>query len=307
MSNTEGAASTRPDGGSHEDIHFYSDGYKLRGVLITPAGSGPHPALVYTHGWSGAVNDRVLPLMGKLAAAGFLGLALDHRGFAGSEGPRGRCDPREQVRDVSNAVTYLTSRHDVDASSIAVLGASFGGAIAIGAAAADDRVAAVVSLVGIGDAGRWLRDLHRYSEWYAVEQRLAQDAVRRVLTGVGERVDFGTLMPGPAPVPPDDPTRLMYPDGYPLENIALARDFRPEEMIASIAPRAACLIGVADDTVVPLSETQRLYERAGEPRQLVVQPTGNHGGPMGPNLEHTAATIVDFLRRHAVAPAAVHA
>ncbi|MFD2351165.1 hypothetical protein ACFSTC_20290 [Nonomuraea ferruginea] len=34
-------------------------------------------------------------------------LALDHRGFGRSEGARLRCDPYEQVRDVSNAATYL--------------------------------------------------------------------------------------------------------------------------------------------------------------------------------------------------------
>jgi uncharacterized protein len=296
MSNTEGTTALAADAEAQSSVRFYSDGLALRGVVISPASAGPHPAVVYTHGWSGAVNDRVLPLMARLATSGVLGLAIDHRGFSGSDGPRGRCDPREQVRDVQNAVTYLRTRADVDADRIAVLGASFGGAIAIGAAAADRRLRAVVSLVGIGDAGRWLRSLHRYSEWYALLQRLEADEVRRALTGLGERVDFGVLMPGPAPVAPDDPTRVMYPDGYPLENVSLAMAFRPEDMIASIAPRATCLIGVADDTVVPFDETLRLYERAGEPRRLVVQPSGNHGGPMGPNVDTTATQIVDFLR-----------
>jgi alpha-beta hydrolase superfamily lysophospholipase len=236
--------------------------------------------------------------MGRLAEAGFTGLAIDHRGFGGSAGTRARCDPREQVRDVRNAVTYLQTRADVDPDAIAVIGASFGGAIAVGAAAADARVRAVVSMVGIGDGGRWLRSLRPFHAWYELEQRLAKDAVQRVLTGTGQRVGFDVLMPGPAPVPPDDPTCVLYPEGYPLENVSLAADFRPEELIASIAPRATCLVGVADDTVVPLSETLNLFERAGEPRQLTVFPAGNHGGPMGPLVEQTTAVLVDFLRTH---------
>ncbi len=279
-------------------VHFYSDGLSLRGVLISPGTAGPHPALIYSHGWGGAVNDRVLPLMGLLAEAGYLGLAIDHRGFAGSEGIRGRCDPFEQIRDVSNAVTYLGTRDDVEGDSIAVLGASFGGAIAIAAAAADSRLRAAVSMVGVGDAGRWLRDLRPFYAWYELQQRIRADAVARATTGIGERVDFSVLLPGPFPIPPDDPTRVMYPEGYPLENIELAMRFRPESMIASIAPRAVCLIGCADDTVVPASETESLYARASEPRQLTVFPVGNHGGPMGPLANETAAVIVTFLAEH---------
>jgi uncharacterized protein len=119
-----------------ETVHFYSDGWRLQGVLVAPGSpcasrpvvpAAPWPALVCSHGWSGAVNFRVLPLAARLAQAGYPTLVIDHRGFGGSEGPRARCDPREQVRDMSAAATYLAQRPDVDATALAAIGASFGG------------------------------------------------------------------------------------------------------------------------------------------------------------------------------------
>jgi pimeloyl-ACP methyl ester carboxylesterase len=47
--------------------------------------------------------------------------------------------------------------------------------------------------------------------------------------------------------------------------------------VEELAPRCAVLlIHGTDDTVVPLSGSQRLYERAGEPRDLVVVQGGGH-------------------------------
>jgi fermentation-respiration switch protein FrsA (DUF1100 family) len=134
--------------------------------------------------------------------------------------------------------------------------------------------------------------------WYELSQRLERDAARRVTTGEGERVDFSVLLPGPAPLAPDDPTLVMYPEGYPLENLSLAAGFRPEAVIASISPRPVCLVGCLDDTVVSVEETESLYAAAREPKEITLFPSGNHIGPMGPLVDETAALIDRFLSAH---------
>jgi dipeptidyl aminopeptidase/acylaminoacyl peptidase len=275
-------------------VSFFSDGIRLSGVLVEGAEAPRRPAVVYSHGWSGAVNDRVLPLMRTLAADGFVGLAIDHRGFAGSDGPRCRCDPREQARDVSSGVSYLLGRPDIDPARIVVIGASFGGSIAVAASAADERISALVAIVAIGDSGRWLRSLHGENAWSALQERLHADAIERARGGPGERVPFGSLLPAPTrheEPSGEDPIARMYPGGFPLENLELAARFRPELAIADIAPRPVVLVGVDDDTVVPVSETLQLFERAGEPKRLVRYPTGDHVGPLGEHCEATAGVI----------------
>lgn len=290
-----------------ETVHFYSDGWRLQGVLVAPGGPGasdpvippaPWPALVCSHGWSGAVNFRVLPLAARLARAGYLTLVIDHRGFGGSEGPRARCDPREQARDMSAAATYLAQRPDVDAAALGAIGASFGGGIALAAAAADQRFTACVAIVALGSGRRWLRELNGEAGWAALTERLAANEVAQVLTGAGERVEFPVLMPLPPSPAADAEAELIrraYPDGYPAENAGLALDFAPEDEAAKIAPRAVCLITTADDSVIPASHSRAIHARAGEPKVLHVLPAGNHGGPLGPLVDTTAELTEAFL------------
>ncbi|GAA0836680.1 alpha/beta hydrolase [Streptosporangium amethystogenes subsp. fukuiense] len=284
-----------------EIVYFQSDGLRLRGVLVTPRErAGAVPALVASHGWSGAVNFRVLPFAGRLAQRGYAVLAVDHRGFGGSEGVRLRCDPDEQVRDVSNAATYLTGRPEVDGSALGVMGASFGGAIAVAAAAADERLKACLSLVPLADGRRWLEELHG-AGWPALLARLERDDAERARTGSGERVPLSVLMPLP-PSPALDAEaafiRSVYPAGYPLENGRLALDFSPENLAAAIAPRALCLVTPVDDTVIPADHSRAVYARAGEPKELHLPPEGGHGGPMGSLVDTTAEIAGAFLDKH---------
>lgn len=284
-----------------EVVHFASDGLSLRGVLVRPAQhTGPLPALVASHGWSGAVNFRVLPFAARLAQRGYAVLAIDHRGFGGSEGERLRCDPAEQVRDVSNAATYLAGLPGIDSSALGVAGASFGGGIAVAAAAADQRLKACVAIVPLGDGRRWLSGLHGATAWPELIERLARDETTRQ-AGPGERVELSVLMPI-APGPAADAEAALiaetYPEGYPLENAQLALDFSPERVVAAIAPRALCLITPTDDTIIPAEHSVALYERAGEPKSLRLLPDGGHGGPLGPQVDSTAQTAVAFLDTH---------
>jgi pimeloyl-ACP methyl ester carboxylesterase len=284
---------------TEDRVRFYSDGIPMSAVLVvdelTPATS--RPAFVYSHGWGGAVNAGALPLVRSLAGVGYVGLAIDHRGFAHSGGTRARCDPNEQARDVSNAVDYLLARPDVDPDRVIVVGASFGGAIAVLSAARDRRLAAAVVLVGVGDGERWLRGVHGDEAWPTLLERLRADAVTRATTGRGELVSFSTLLPGPdGPSAPDlDPIASMYPHGYPLENLELAIACRPEDQIAAISPRPVVLIGVDDDSVVPIDETVALHQRAMEPKRLIRFPTGDHGGPLGPHADEVARAIVELV------------
>jgi dipeptidyl aminopeptidase/acylaminoacyl peptidase len=292
-----------------EKISFYSDGLRLAGVLVAPVDTtaGGHAGLVCSHGWSGAVNFRALPLLGRLAQAGYVSICLDHRGFGESEGVRARCDPAEQVRDTSAAATYLASREEVDPGRLGVLGASFGGAIAVAAAAADRRLGAAVAMVPMGNGAEWLEHLNDAmgpNVWSELQAELAEDDKRRVLTGSGARVPMTTLMPLPPNPALDAEAAIMaaaYPDGYPLENASLARDFSPEDVAGKIAPRALLVISTADDVVIPAAQSERIFANAGEPKALHVFPEGNHGGPLGPLVDQTAKLTIEFLGQHLAA------
>ena len=175
-----------------ESVEFFSEGTRVRGILRTAddAGPGPRPAIVQGPGWLGLKDSKLYVRYHEaLTAAGFAVLIFDYRGFGDSDGDRGLLLPSLQLEDLVNAVTYLTTRDDVDPRRIGVFGSGgTGGGNAVLLGAVDDRVRCVVSQVPVADGRDWLRRMRREHEWFEFLDRLEADRRNRVLTGEGELV-----------------------------------------------------------------------------------------------------------------------
>ena len=112
-------------------VSYYSEGARLSAVLYVPDGAGPasrRPGIVLCHGFTG-IKELILPdYAQRLAAAGYVALAFDYRGFGESEGERGRLIPSAQVTDIRNSVTFLETLDEVDPEGIGLWGTSYGAA-----------------------------------------------------------------------------------------------------------------------------------------------------------------------------------
>src|SRR4029077_19882543 len=93
-------------------------------------------------------------------APGYAALRFDFRGCGESEGERGRVICKEQVKDTRNALSFLATRPEIDPKRIAVIGQSFGAAVAVYTAGVDRRVAACISSGGWGDGAKKFRKQH---------------------------------------------------------------------------------------------------------------------------------------------------
>ena len=73
----------------------------------------------------------------------------------------------EQVEDTQSAVSFLAARKEVRTGRIAVMGFSFGAAVAVYAAGVDERIAACISVGGWGDGEKKFRKQHssRQTPW----------------------------------------------------------------------------------------------------------------------------------------------
>ncbi len=117
-----------------------ADGVRLSGWYV-PSRNGA--ALVLRHG-AGSTRTAVLPQAAVLGRAGYGLLLLDARGH-GRSGGRGMDLGWYGDQDVTAAVSFLARRAGVDPHRIGLVGLSMGGEEAVGAAAADPRVRAVVA------------------------------------------------------------------------------------------------------------------------------------------------------------------
>lgn len=257
-------------------VAFYSEGCRLIGDYYPPAdgGGGARAGVVLCHGYTG-VKDLYLPDNARvLAEAGYGVLAFDYKGWGESEGPRTRLAPHSRVADVQAALTFLGTRDDVDPGRLALYGTSYGGATAVWTAAIDRRVRCTVSVVGIGHGERWMRSVRRPDEWFDLLERSAADRVRRATEGRSESVArTEVLLPDRQSAALAAAARRGVKgavDTLPLEFVDETLAFHPEWVVDKIAPRPVLFIAAGDDRLVPPEESRALYDKAGEPKRLVV-------------------------------------
>lgn len=164
---------------------FYSDGLRLRASLYRPEtlSDGPHPAVIITSGYQGFNEFYPKMFAQVLTDHGYICFGFDYRGFADSEGEKGRVIIEEQVADIRNAISFVRSQGDIDEHRIGLAGWGMGAANVILAAERSKDVAGVAALNGFYNGTRWLQAIHTYDEWLRLLDTIAEDRVNRVLTG----------------------------------------------------------------------------------------------------------------------------
>jgi dienelactone hydrolase len=284
-----------------ETVHFYSEGCKLHGVLRLPdQGEGPWPAIVQGPGWLGLHDAKLYERYHKsFTAAGYAVLVFDYRGFGDSEGEKGLVMPQRQAEDIRNAITYMQTRSEVDPNRIGLFGSGgTGGAVPIYVAAVDQRVKCVVSNYAFASGRDWLRSMRREYEWIAFQQRLDADRKKRVLDGQSEMVNprqdimVVTQERGQTAVKKDVDARI--PETVPLRCADAIMEFVPEDFVAAISPRAILFISTEGDAVTPEEQTFRLYEKAGQPKKLILQKETSHYKAYDQYFDIVTPQIVDW-------------
>ncbi|OCC09187.1 alpha/beta hydrolase [Streptomyces sp. PTY087I2] len=140
------------------DVRFPTNGLQLAGHLYLPEGvDGPLAAIVVGHPTTGVKEQSPALYAAPLVDAGFAVLTFDAAFQGESEGtPRGLEDPFQRAEDFRAAVSYLTTRPEIDSERIGVMGVCGSGAYAPYAAQTDHRMKAVAGVSGT-DAPGFLR------------------------------------------------------------------------------------------------------------------------------------------------------
>jgi carboxymethylenebutenolidase len=132
-----------------KDVSYKSGDETVKGVLYTPPGKGPFPAIIVIHEWWG-LNDWVKDEASKLSDQGYITLAVDlYRGKVATapdvahELMRGVPEDRAK-RDLHAAFVFLQDQRNVKRDRIAAIGWCMGGGYSLDTALAEPRLAATV-------------------------------------------------------------------------------------------------------------------------------------------------------------------
>ncbi|WP_327004422.1 lysophospholipase [Dactylosporangium sp. NBC_01737] len=172
-----GSATPADRGRTYQDVRLQTpDGVRLSGWYLP---STNRAAVLLVHG-AGSTRSDVLAHAVVLSGHGYGVLLFDARGH-GRSGGRAMDFGWYGDEDLAGAVAFLQSRADVDSDRIAAIGMSMGGEEAIGAAATNTGIRAVIAegaTTRIAADKAFLPDVYGVNGW--IQQRV--DALTTVCT-----------------------------------------------------------------------------------------------------------------------------
>lgn len=245
-----------------KQIRLRSDGLELVGELYTPKKDKPCPALCVCHGIPAVPynpNDKgYATLAQRFCAVGFATLIFNFRGTGKSQG---NLDMLGWSRDLQVAIDFLYGLKGIDKRHLCLLGFSGGAAVSVYAAAHDPRISLLVACACPAD----------FSSLAGKEMALPSTQHFREI-GVIRDKDF--------------PKSLE-------EWLGGFETISPIRWIDKISPRPLLLVHGDADEVVPLEHAYRLYQKAKEPKEIIITPGAKHKL----RLEEAAmAAAIDWLK-----------
>ena len=293
------------------DVTFVSQGLKLAAWYYVPKNLKPderRPAIVMAHGFSAPKEALLQNFADRFAAAGFVVTVFDYRYLGASEGePRNQIFPGEQIEDYRNAITWTQMQKEVNPERIGVWGTSYSGAHVLHLAAFDRRVKAVVSQVMLVDGPANAARLNRADNLPLVAGFLAQDRAQRYTSG---KINYL-----PVVAPEGQPSALPTPESYDfffkvvassaprwenrvtLESMEKFLEYNPAANIHRISPTPLLMVVAEDDRLTPTDLAIEAYQRAREPKKLVMFKGGHFNGYQEPGLNITAPAAVDWFKQ----------
>jgi len=228
-----------------QNITIQVDGLKLPAAVFFPETKKPSPALCLCHGIpAGKYNpaeEGYPTLAQRFSDAGFVTIIFNFRGTGLADG---NLDMSGWTRDLRAAIDFIYGLDEVDKSRLCLLGSSAGAAVSVYVAANDPRISAVATFACPANftflpSGQQVQSLIDH------------------FRSIG----------------------LIKDPGFPLSVEEWLKGFSqvsPIRWVEGISPRPLLLLHGDKDDIVPLEHAHKLYERAGEPKELVILPGAGH-------------------------------
>ena len=298
------------------DVIIPALGFSLAGTLTMPTQMGKlrHPCVVLVTGSGSLDRDEVVAgipifaqIAGALARQGFVVLRYDKRGVGQSGGRSESATLDDYADDLRTAVKWLSKRQDIDPRHIAVAGHSEGGAVALLAAAHEEKISSLILIAAPGVRGS---DLILEQQQHQLDLMNTPPAERQSKIDLQKRIQDAVVTGKGWEAIPDDLRRQADTSWF---RSLLA--FDPALVMPKVKQPILIVQGDLDQQVFPhnadqLGELARKRKKAG-PVEVLHLPGINHllvPAKTGDVSEYVSLTdknvtsdvakaIVDWLRR----------
>ena len=243
------------------DIVLQVDGLNIEGRLYLPERTDQplYPTVCICHGIPSGrppdPSDGGYPLLAeRICNRGFAVFIFNFRGTGASGG---NLDILGWTRDLKAVVDYLYALSEVDRSHLSLLGFSGGAAVSVYVASHDTRVSSIVACACPVEFGFDNPSplIERFRSIGAIRDKDFPHSVEEWING------FSLVSP--------------------VKNVA------------GIAPRPLLLVHGNRDETVDVSQAHKLYDRAGEPKQIIIVDGAGHRLRQN---DRAIAIIMDWLK-----------
>jgi fermentation-respiration switch protein FrsA (DUF1100 family) len=282
------------------DIDFESDGVTIRGWLYLPEGDGPFPGVIAQPGFgghtavfrdpNGANNDPPMysPYQEVFTAGGIATLIIDppNVGTSGGE-PRDEINPFAWCRAIQDGITFVQLRDEVDEDRIGLWGVSYSGGHVLHVASMDHRVKAVVSQAMTISGRSNLIRRNSPQQYAELVEKFTEDRKRRMR---GEPELLATY-------PAGDVVSERGPHVHTIRTFEYYDHYEPAAFIERVSPAALLMIVPTGDILTPAEDALTAYQRALEPKKLLLVP-GGHYTVYNEHYELTSTAARDWFLEH---------
>lgn len=241
-----------------EDVTVTSDGLKLVGWFVPSQNSA---VIIMQHGYK-STRKELLNEAEVMYRHGYGVLLTTVRAHDHSDGETITFG-RDEVNDMEAWYQYLISRDDIDPDKIGILGNSYGGMLAIQFASQNQNIKAVV----------------------------AHSAFSSLNDTVETSVTYFTDLPAF----PFAPLIVFWAE---RESGFTTEDIDATKWISRISPRPVFLLQGGVDVVISPDSGQRLYDAAGEPKELWFDPELGHVKFDSERAEEFEKRVVRFFDKY---------
>lgn len=203
-----------------EKTYFYSDGIKLDASYFYPDSyedgqeskkDAKQPIIIMCSGFLGLKNIHPARFARGLTDLRFTLFGFDYRGFAESDGERGKVLVEDQISDIANAVSFVSYKAREQRRKIILAGWGMAGGMILEAMRLVDGVSGLISMNGFFNAIRVQKTLRGSRGWNKFYRQFKQQRAEYTRTGEVENID-------PFDVYPLDPKSREYVDDVLYKN-----------------------------------------------------------------------------------------
>lgn len=293
------------------DITFPSEGTACSGWLYLPdeEGGSPYPGVVMAHGFTGVKEMDLDHFARAFAEHGIAVLLFDYRYSGASEGePRQQILPTAQIEDYRNALSRLAVQPDVDPERLGIWGTSYSGGHVLHVAAYDPRVKAVVSQIPMVDGWQTALRVMGSEAFAAMRMQLAQHRQARYPEGAESYLPVVSIDGGPSAIPQRGTrehllslaeTAPTWRNELTLGSLEALLEYAPGTVIERVSPVPLLMIVAAGDVLTPADLALAAFQRAHEPKELLLlDPQEHHGIYAEPLRSQAVQAAVTWFGKH---------